>query len=284
MSTISLKLTKDQIKKIKEVFKNDIKPSKNEYIDAFINRKDLTISIYHSDKVVFQGNDAFFYAQDFIEKKINRQAGSDEVGTGDFFGPVCVCACIVEKEQFPILEKLHIVDSKQLNDEHIIKVGPTLIKEFKHSLLIVDNKQYNKIHEYYNLNAIKAKLHNKAYINLLKKGYDIPKAAYVDQFAPENLYYNYLKNDNEVYHDLIFETKAETKYPAVACASVIARYAFLLKIKEMENKYKMVFHKGADEKVDNDTLIFIQKYGKDRLNEVCKLHFANYKKTVLSKS
>ena len=43
MSTISLKLTKDQIKKIKEVFKNDIKPSKNEYIDAFINRKDLTV-------------------------------------------------------------------------------------------------------------------------------------------------------------------------------------------------------------------------------------------------
>lgn len=278
MSTISLKLSKDKINKIKETFKDDIKPSKNEYIDTFINRDGLTISIYTSDKVVFQGEDALFYAQDFIEKKVNRQAGSDEVGTGDFFGPVCVCACIVEENQFPLLEQLHITDSKQLSDEHIMKVGPTLLKELKHSLLILDNKQYNDVHEHYNLNAIKAKLHNKAYINLLKKGYNIPKAAYVDQFAPSNLYYSYLKNDEEVYHDLIFETKAESKYPSVAAASVIARYAFLTKMKEMENKYNMSFHKGADVMCDNDAVKFIKKYGKDRLNEVAKLHFANYKK------
>lgn len=278
MNTISLKLPKDKINKIKETFKDDIKPSKNEYIDTFISRESLTISIYTNDKVVFQGSDALFYAQDFIEKKVCRQAGSDEVGTGDFFGPVCVCACIVEEDQFPLLDKLHITDSKQLTDEHIIKVGPTLMKELKHSLLILENKQYNTVHDHFNLNAIKAKLHNKAYINLLKKGYTIPKAAYVDQFAPENLYYSYLREDAEVYHDLVFETKAESKYPAVAAASVIARFAFLTKMSEMERKYKMTFHKGADEKVDNDALIFIQKYGKDRLNEVAKLHFANYKK------
>lgn len=278
MSNISLKLDNEKINKIKETFKDDIKPNNNEYIDTFISNDNVTISIYKSGKVVFQGQDALFYGSAFIDNKVNDQAGSDEVGTGDFFGPVCVCATIVDKEQFPLLDKLGVTDSKQLDDKKIKEIAPTLIKEIKHSLLILDNKQYNMVHERYNLNAIKAKLHNKAYINMLNKGYKIPKAAYVDQFAPENLYYSYLKDEKEVYHDLTFETKAESKYPAVAAASVIARYAFISKMKEMEEKYKMEFHKGAGEQVDIDIGKFINKYGKDRLNEVSKLHFANYKK------
>ncbi len=278
MNTISLKLSKDKIQQLKQTFKDDIKPSKNEYIDTFINRDGLTISIYTSDKVVFQGEDALFYAEPYLDKKVNRQAGSDEVGTGDFFGPVCVCACIVEENQFNLLKELKVTDSKQLTDEHINKIGPTLMKEIKHSLLILDNNQYNDVHKHYNLNAIKAKLHNKAYINLIKKGYNIPKAAYVDQFAPENLYYSYLKDDKEVYHELIFETKAESKYPAVAAASIIARYAFITKMKELENKYHMTLHKGASDEVDKDISLFIKKYGKDELKKVGKLHFANYKK------
>lgn len=278
MATFSIKLSKDKINKIKETFKDDIKPSPNEYIDTFINRDGLTISIYTSDKVVFQGNDAMFYAESFIDKKVARQAGSDEVGTGDFFGPVCVCACIVEEEQFPLLEKLGVTDSKELTDKKIIEIAPTLLKEIKHSLLILDPRQYNDVHKNYNLNAIKAKLHNKAYLNLIKKGYEIPKAAYVDEFAPAYLYFGYLKDDESIYRDLTFETKAESKYPAVACASVIARYAFIEKMKELDNKYHITFHKGASDEVDEDARLFVSKYGKDKLVDVAKIHFKNYEK------
>lgn len=278
MSTFSLKLSKDKINKLKETFKDDIKANPNEYIDTFINRDGLTISIYKSDKVVFQGNDAFYYAESFMDKKISRQAGSDEVGTGDFFGPVCVCASIVEEEQFPLLEKLGVSDSKELNDTKICEIAPTLLKEIKHSLLILEPRQYNDVHKNYNLNAIKAKLHNKAYLNLIKKGYEIPKAAYVDEFAPSYLYFNYLKDDEDIYRDLIFETKAESKYPAVAVSSVIARYAFIEKMKELENKYHTTFHKGANEEVDEDALKFVLKYGKDKLIDVAKIHFKNYEK------
>ena len=44
MNTISLKLPKDKINKIKETFKDDIKPSKNEYIDTFISCRRRSIS------------------------------------------------------------------------------------------------------------------------------------------------------------------------------------------------------------------------------------------------
>lgn len=69
MNTFSLKLPKDKINKIKETFKDDIKPSKNEYIDTFISREGLTISIYTNDKVVFQGSDALFMLKTLLKRK-----------------------------------------------------------------------------------------------------------------------------------------------------------------------------------------------------------------------
>lgn len=275
MSTFSIKLDKKKINDLKQAFKEYITSNPNEYIDTFIRKDDLTISIYKSEKVVFQGNDAFFYASAYLDEKKSRQAGSDEVGTGDYFGPVIVVSVIIEEEDYPFIEENGITDSKKMTDEKVLQLGKQLMQRFKHSLLILDNCKYNKVHETNNLNAIKAKLHNQAYINLLKKGYQIPKAAYVDQFAKEDSYYRYLANEKEVYHDLIFETKAEAKYPAVAVASVIARYAFLTCMKNLEDQYQLRFHKGAGEDTNADAIAFINKYGKDKLGNVAKLHFKN---------
>lgn len=275
MSNISLKLNEKQIQRIKDTFKEYIKKSPNEYIDTFIQKEGLTISVYKSNQVVFQGEDAIYYGSSFIETKFNRQAGSDEVGTGDYFGPVVVCACIIEENDKDLIDKYHITDSKKMTDEQILDIGKDLIKTVKHSLLILNNKQYNEVHKTNNLNMIKAKMHNQAYLNLINKGYKIPAAAYVDDFCGEYNYYQYLANEKDVYHNLIFETKAELKYPAVAVASCIARYAFLKTIEEMNNKYQIVFHKGAGNEVDEVANEFIKKYGYNRLNEVAKMHFKN---------
>lgn len=275
MSNISLKLSKEQIQKIKETFKDDIKPNPNEYIDTFISRDNLTISIYTSDKVVFQGQDAIFYGSSFIDTKFKRQAGSDEVGTGDYFGPVVVCASIVEESDQEFINKHQITDSKKMDDQTILKIGKEVMERFKHTILILDNPTYNKVHETNNMNMIKAKMHNQAYLNLIKKGYNIPSAAYVDQFCEKNLYFSYLRNEKDIYHELIFETKAESKYPAVAVSSVIARYTFLKKMEELNNNFKMNFQKGAGELVDECAKDFVKKYGKDNLYKVAKVHFKN---------
>ena len=275
MSNISLKLSDEKIQRLKDTFKEYIKPSPNEYIDTFIQKDGLTISVYTSKKVVFQGEDALFYGQAFIDTKFNRQAGSDEVGTGDYFGPVCVCACILEESDKDILDKYHIRDSKQMNDNEILKAGEELINQVKYSLLILDNEKYNEVNKTNNLNQIKAKMHNKAYLNLINKGYKIPSAAYIDDFCGKNNYFEYLKNEKDVYHDLIFETKAEDKFEAVAVASVIARYAFIKKMDELSKKYNMTFHKGASELVDFDAKEFVKKYGMNNLNKVAKIHFKN---------
>jgi len=280
MSTFSFKLDKDKINKLKETFKEYIVSNPNEYIDTFIQKQDLSISIYKTDKVVFQGNDAFFYAQAYIDVKKNRQAGSDEVGTGDAFGPVVVCAAIVEENDYDFIEQNHITDSKQLDDDYIKKIGPTLINTFKHSLLILDNTTYNKVHEKDNLNVIKAKMHNKAYLNMISKGYDLPKSCYVDQFCPPADYYAYLDGENDIYRNLTFETKAESKYPAVAIASMICRYAFLEYMDKLNKKYSIIFPLGSSDlqSIDSTVQILLTKYPKNELNNVAKLHFKNFDK------
>ena len=280
MSTFSLKLDDLKIQKLKETFKDSIQKNPNEYVDTFIQKEDLTITIYKSGKVVFQGNDAFFYAQAYLDSKPVRQAGSDEVGTGDVFGPVCVCASIVEVDDMDYIAEKNITDSKALNDDYIRLIGPELIKRFKHSLLILDNKTYNTVHETNNLNAIKAKMHNKAYLNMLAKGYDIPKAAYVDEFCSVDNYFRYLSDEAQIYRDLIFETKAEEKYPAVAVGSIISRYAFLEYMDKMNEKYHMSFHRGSSdtEAIDKDIQAFVSKYGKNELKNVAKMHFKNLDK------
>lgn len=278
MSNFSIKLDDIKIQKLKETFKDYIKSNSNEYIDTFIQKEDLTISIYKTNKVVFQGNDAFFYAQAYLDNKQTRQAGSDEVGTGDFFGPVVVCSAIVEVEDYDYINQKHITDSKQLTDDYIREIGPELIKKFKHSLLVLDNKKYNEIHDKFNLNAIKAMMHNKAFINMINKGYDVPKACYIDAFCPEDTYYKYLINEEKVFHDLVFETKAESKYPSVAIGSIISRYTFIEYMDKLNDIYGITFQKGSSdtENIDKQIKYIINKYGKNELFKIAKIHFKNF--------
>ena len=205
------------------------------------------------------------------------QAGSDEVGTGDYFGPVVVCAAIVDENTDALLHSLGVRDSKQLKDEDILKIAPEIIAKVPHSLLVVDNKKYNAVHETNNLNAIKAKLHNQAYVHLNRK-YGLPQLKVIDQFTPERSYYRYIQNEPMIIRNIHFETKAEDKYIAVGCASVIARYAFLKKMEEMDAKWNMHFAKGAGSNVDACAKQFVKQYGFDALENVAKLHFKNTEK------
>ena len=71
---------------------------------------------------------------------------------------------------------------------------------------------------------------------------------------------------------MVQKTKGESDL-AVAAASIIARAEFVSKMKFFSNSYKINFPKGASDKVLETAKLFVEKYGKNRLNEVAKLHF-----------
>ncbi len=231
MNTITLNLSSAQAEKLYETFKEYQVDSPNQYVSYMLKLENCTITCYTSNKVVFQGNDAEIYAAAFQDNKSTvsqtmddfiDHAGSDEVGTGDYFGPVVVAACIVTKSDLQWLQNENITDSKKLTDEYIMKIGPQLTAKLPYSLLILSNDKYNIVHQSNNLNAIKAKLHNQAYINLSTK-YKLPKLIVIDQFAAPATYYRYLAYEPNVIGNIHFETKAESKYLAVAAASIIAK-------------------------------------------------------------
>lgn len=239
--------------------------------------EECTVTAYTSGKVVWQGADLDWLIPERKETVGFPQAGSDEVGTGDYFGPVVVASCIVDEKAAPMLEKLGITDSKKMTDDIIRKVAPVVSESCPHSILIVMPEKYNEVQKSHNMVDMKCLLHNKAWLNLRDKGYTIPKTAVVDQFVSEKSYYRYLK-DTEAYRPLIFETKAESKYLAVAAASVLARARFLEAWDRMEAHWDMKFAKGAGSAVDADGRRFIERYGRENLGLVAKLHFKNTQK------
>lgn len=276
-------MNETQINDLKRRFAPYIKDKKLPYVNFQIKLSDCTITVYDSKKVVFQGENIDLFVDKTsnsttCEKDDYPQAGSDEVGTGDYLGPVCVCACFVTKEDLAFLEKLQINDSKQLTDDMILETAPKLMKQLPHSLLILDNVKYNQVHTTNNMNQIKAKLHNKAYVHLRNKVAQLPELCVVDQFTPEKSYYRYLRGEKEIVTSLTFTTKAESKYLAVACASMIARYAFLQAMKKMEDFYHVSFPKGAGSKVDVFAQQFVNQYGFEELTKIAKIHFKNSEK------
>ena len=285
-NTITLKLKSIQEEQLFKTF-SEFQTTPPQYAKWQLKPENCVITCYTSGKTVFQGKDANVYAAAFMQGQdeipntatTNQypQAGSDEVGTGDYFGPVCVCASYVTQDNVDFLIKLGVRDSKQMSDADMLKIGPLLMERVPHSLLIVPPQKYNRVHESNNLNAIKAKLHNQAYINLAKK-IELPSFKIIDQFTPETSYYRYLQNEPQIIRGIHFETKAEDKYLSVAVGSIISRYGFLKTWEEMEKKYNMTLPKGSGDKVDIVAQAFVERYGLERLGEIAKLHFKNTEK------
>lgn len=288
------------IEVMRDYYQSSIVNNMGEYIDFQAEHNDVIITAFltkkERKKVTFFGEKALDEARiwdpnvELNEKKeevkegwmfFDDQIGSDEVGVGDFLGPMIVVAAFVGKKDIKRLIELGIHDSKKMKDEKILEVGPTLVKEFKFSKLTLPNEKYNEMYlKGENLNSMKAKMHNRA-LNNMHKQYEDVLNIFVDQFVSPNTYYKYLNDENEeIVKDIIFKTKGESYFPCVALASVIARYSYLLEMKKLEEKYHMTFPFGASKKVTAFAKEFLAKYGEEELNKIVKKNFANYNEVI----
>ena len=276
------------------------KENKGQYILFFGQNKDLTITVYTSKKedtfkVFFIGETALSEARRWdkdaapVEPKENKapskacwevldtQIGSDEVGTGDFFGPICVCAAYVQAKDIKRLKALGIDDSKRLTDDQIRKLGKILINEFEYSQLSLNNEKYNElVDKDMNMNEMKAKMHNRVLYNLKSKHASV-KNVLIDQFVSEDKYYKYVNGEKEIIFGVTFKTKGESYFPSVAVGSIIARYSFIQHMDLIGKKYGLEIPYGASGKVTEFAKKFVKKYGFDELDKIVKKNFANYK-------
>ena len=191
IQTFSYKVSDATKEEMIEYFKYKKRDKTPPYAVFQADEEDTVVTLYESGKVVFQGISADIDASMWKEreraltgkypvekekretKKIEKDedrcdyyfinsVGSDEVGTGDFFGPIVVTASYVNKKDIPFLESLGVRDSKQITDEKIIKIAPQLIEKIPHIIIILNNNKYNQIYSQdKNMNKTKPLLHNK---------------------------------------------------------------------------------------------------------------------------
>lgn len=204
--------------------------------------------------------------------------GSDEVGTGSYFGPLTVVAVYVAKEQIPTLKQWGIADSKTLTDANIITLAERLIGILTYHIVNIMPPAYNQYNQTLNANEIKAHGHNRALGAVLSKiTPKTPEAILIDQFTPAATYWRYLsKLDYVVKDHVYFATKAEQLHVAVAAASIIARYVELKAMQELSKQANCQLPVGAGKNVDKIAATLIQE-GLD-LGQFAKLHFANTQK------
>ena len=306
--TITLKVSDSTKKKMIEYFEDKKREKTPQYAVFQADEADTVVTLYESGKAVFQGISADIDANMWKEveshlnpnKKIDitnsenkkkkeeakkdpkvyycNSIGSDEVGTGDYFGPIVVTASFVSKENIPFLEELGVRDSKKLTDEKILEIVPKLIKVIPYESIILSNKEYNEKYSHnINMNKIKAIMHNKVLSKVKSKNFNYDYIV-VDQCAQPYVYFNYLKESTSVVRNITFITKAEDKCLSVACSSIISRYIFLKEFDKLSKNLNLLLLKGASDKVDEIGVKFVNKFGFDKLNEIAKLNFKNTEK------
>lgn len=297
---IWLKATIDKSKYdyIKDYYKiKELPQKKNSYV-IFEHNTELSVNIkcYRTKNpelftIVFSGGEeakieASFFLKDYSItddsiKKIwdseDSQIGSDEVGVGDFFGPIVVTACYLNSTDIKRIDNLGIKDSKKLNDNKILDLGEQLLSFVKKKTVAVHpNKLYQLIQRGWSSHKVLAMLHNKVQMELVAEfnlTQDIP--IYIDQFEPSYIYLNYL--DTIVPNKLIFQTKGESHYPSIATSSVLARYSFLKYWELMEKEIGMEIPKGAGSKVD-EVFTRLKKNTNIDVDKYVKKNFKNYTK------
>lgn len=207
-------------------------------------------------------------------------AGTDESGKGDFFGPLVVCGFICNQAMLPTLKKLGVKDSKLLKDGDIEKIAKQLYARFFGNVetIVLHPSKYNELYEQFRkqnkkLNELLAWMHGRVILNL-KKNHKF-EGAVVDRFASDKTLLSSLKDLKNI--KLQHRIKAEDDL-AVASASIIARYLYIKKMKELSEKYDLELPKGASEKVVKTASEFVAKYGKEKLQEVAKIHFKTFQK------
>lgn len=310
MKTYTLKLSKDEIVQIKKAFAVFQVRTNNPNLDFYFKYENVTISIYRTGSILFQGNYVdkvvkFVLAEHDESKSIPEvnekpntpfkkkdykplfsmevnEIGCDEVGVGDYFGGMVMCAAYLNENQKKDLQKIGVQDSKKLNDQQISTIAIKLLDQLQITYAVSNYiaLEYNNLYDkYQNSHILKTLGHNQALTKLLNANSNIKLTntrIIMDQYVSKQHYYNYLAKINVTNPVRIntFETKADSKYLSVAAASIIARYVWLNEIDKMSKKYQIPIFLGAS----NPKILAIAKkiyqdYGINELKKCVKLHF-----------
>jgi len=261
-------------------------------------KQKLSVNAYTSGKLLVQGRGAREFVEFTLEPEILGEAklgydevhnpemfqphmGIDESGKGDFFGPLVIAGVFVDGDLPHRLLDLGVKDSKQITSDQKALDLADAIKELigpRWNAVTISPERYNELYaKFRNLNRMLAWGHAKVIENLLIRWSGCPRAL-SDKFADESLIERALQEKGK---KIVLEqrTKAESDI-AVAAASIIARGAFLDRLKLLGDQLGVKLPKGASAQVKAVAREIVKKSGPETLKSVCKFHFKTYREVV----
>ena len=303
--SVTLKINPKNFKQLKNHYSNNL-VNPVPYSEFRAKVGNVTITAYTSGKVLFQGNGAEdesakwsnlgSKAPSKSKTKESKQElpqgfanwtiiGNDEVGNGSYFGALTVVSCYLPKDKQALIKELGVKDSKELSDPQIRELAWQIKEIIPYHLTVCNPIDYNRGVGKLNANGIKVSLHNftiqKLVQKLTKEQLNNLEGVLIDQFIPEANYLKYLKNEASPYtENLYFVKKGESHHLAVACASIIARDAFLESLDTLGEPYDGTLPSGAGVNIDQFAARLIKKNGIAVLDKTAKTHFKNTQKAI----
>lgn len=292
MNPIIIAVKDNLLEKMKKFYDSQmIESSDEEYL--FIAQTVGCRIVCHNDlKVEFIGNNASVEANRWTKITdttsdsvdidgicVESHIGATEVGSNDYFGPLCVVACYIDERDIDWLKSIDVCNPYNLTDQEIVEKARVIKDRVIYSLMLLDNAHYNQaIVQGVNQANLKAQLHNEAITNVMQKLQQPIKTKVIEQFVSSKTYYNYLKNEVVVVKDLVFMEHADLKYLAVGCSYILAKYAYLQYFVNICKKLKMKLPRGTTTAVDAAGVQIVKTYGERALSKVGKLHLTNTKR------
>ncbi|WKZ31382.1 MAG: ribonuclease HIII [Candidatus Dojkabacteria bacterium] len=287
MTSYTKEINKTEINKYAQIIQDQgLQPetTKSEYETHRYRGMGVTAIIYSSGKILLQGKDVTQFANRLNDGAISENSpytphiGADEVGKGDYFGPLVVAAAYIPAENIQALKEITVSDSKKLSDERILNDFPKLAELCKYSSKVVKPLEYaENINSTGNINIMLSDVHmqnvNQLMLELADEGIECDTVV-IDQFSTrkdrlETAGKKFLRSENV---KIVQFHKGESDI-AVAAASMIARAVFLSEWEVMEKEYEFEFPKGSSNVIEAARR-FVLMYGEDKLREVAKVSFS----------
>ena len=245
-------------------------PTTSEYELLRIKDGEVNIIVYKSGKLVHNDSAASRKIIDYIlerEREFDYLLGSDEVGKGEWYGPLITTCAALRPEDILEFRKIGVRDSKLLKRNQIERLAQEINKSgivYKSVILMPEiyNKRYAEFEkEGKSLNDFLAWSHVAAITDVLAY---LPVSSarikiIIDKFDAEKtdlrLRAAQVKQPNI---EIIQSSKGETEIP-VSVASIMAKRMFEERVSELGRQYNVVLRNSQPESIHPKILPFVSK-------------------------
>lgn len=290
----SIQLTKDEAAALQKrlAAAPGFRATKRDYADFCYESELVNVAFYpKKGRLLIQGRGAEDFVKDTLQLDPVEKApamsttlpalvdttphfGVDESGKGDYFGPLVVAGVYTDERCAAELVRLGCRDSKAIPDDRKIHAMAEKIKKTAgvvYEVICIGPRRYNELYtEMGNLNRLLAWGHARVIAALHEKVPTCPRAL-SDQFANEWVLKRAL-GQRRIPVQLEQRTKAESDV-AVAAASILARDRFVQWVQQTSAASKCPMPLGCAPHVTRAAQYFVETHGRDRLQDVAKLHF-----------